>query len=167
MKILILGHGGHGKDEVAQILSRCHGLRFMSSSVLAFEVIKHELQLALANEGFFVSSTTELWNTKFSHRELWRKLIKNYNTPNLDRLTKQILFEFECDIYIGMRDADEYEASKHHFDRILYVDAWPRVERNDPSMKIGFNHKEMTRIYNSYSLEYLYNYLTNEFDLYE
>jgi len=165
MKILILGHGGHGKDEVANILATIHGLWVMSSSVCAFNVIEHELHIALANEGFFVSSTTELWNTKFSHRELWRKLIKNYNTPNLDRLTKQILFEFECDIYIGMRDADEYEASKHHFDRILYVDAWPRVERNDPSMKIEFNPKEMFRIDNSGSLNELENYLTNEFKL--
>jgi hypothetical protein len=165
MKILILGHGGHGKDEVANILANIHGLWVLSSSECAFELIRYELQLSLAAEGFFVDSHTALWNTKFSHRELWRKLIKNYNTPNLDRLTKQILFEFECDIYIGMRDADEYEASKHHFDRILYVDAWPRVERNDPSMKIEFNPKEMFRIDNSGSLNELENYLTNEFKL--
>lgn len=147
MKILILGHGQHGKDTVAELVSRTYGLKFASSSRFAFDravwpVMQHEYD-----------SREACYEARRVRRLDWWRIIREYNTPDLARLQREMLAEF--DIYVGLRDADEYEAGKHLYNRILWVDAFGRGKPSDPSMQIEFNRDDMVYIDNNRGREWL------------
>lgn len=139
VKILILGHGEHGKDTVAKIVTEYTGLRFESSSLAAAEIAvwPHMPQYG---------SAEECYQDRRNRREEWRQLITDYNTPDKSRLCRQILAR--CDGYVGMRCPLEYAASRPLFDHVLWVDARQRVEQHDPTMKIPLG-PEMTVIDNN------------------
>ena len=82
------------------------------------------------------------------NRELWRRLIKLYNTPDLTALARKIYST--GDIYVGMRDAKEFEAGLQAdmFDIILWIDASNRLPLED-SMHIEFDFSIMTRVDNN------------------
>lgn len=130
MKILILGHGRHGKDTVAEILHDRIGLEYSSSSwacadLFIFNALKDILNYDNVNECF---------KDRRNYRELWYELVRAYNWKDKSRLAKNIIKR--NDAYIGMRDDEEYESSKRFFDVILWVEASKRVKKKDPTMKI-------------------------------
>jgi hypothetical protein len=137
MKILILGHGEHGKDTVAEIITHCTGLfgtdftglRFESSSRAAAELA---VMPALA-EKYGYKTVEECFDDRRNHREEWKQLITDYNTPDKSRLCREIIAR--CDGYVGMRCPEEYAAVKHLFDYVIWVDASKRKPL-DPSMGI-------------------------------
>lgn len=150
MKLLIVGHGEHGKDSAAAILQSRLKLSFCSSSWFAmmqavWPVIGHE----------YPDSITCFLDRR-NRREEWHQLIKDYNTPDLARLQRELLAEF--DVYVGLRDAEEYQAGKHLYDHIIYVDAGQRCPP-DPSMHILYNPTEMLHIDNSGAEMWFYKQL--------
>lgn len=146
MKILILGHGEHGKDTVADIVTELTGLRFESSSHAAAE-----LAVMPHMEGY--SSVEECFNDRRSHRQKWRDLITAYNTPDKGRLCKEIIGR--CDGYVGMRCQLEYDAVRELFDYVLWVDASKR-KPDDPTMTIK-KEPNMILIDNNGSLSECYS----------
>lgn len=155
MKILILGSGRHGKDTAAEILAEMTGMTFSSSSTACVDIfIFDSLKNVLGYK-----TVDECYNSRHNHRELWYQLICAYNKHDKARLASEILER--NDIYIGMRDAEEYEASKHLFDHILWVDASERVKTVDPTMKIYFNHEEMLYVNNNYDKDHFRLQLTS------
>lgn len=148
MKILILGHGQHGKDTFAEMLSEKYNLRFQSSSLEAFEAIKPALKAVFKNAG----SDDTLYKLRRHHRELYKALISLYNTPDKSALSKKIISH--NDIYVGMRSSDEFIASKNLFSLIFWVDAMKRVNYVDPSMSIRFTD-DMIKIDNNGSIDEL------------
>lgn len=144
MKILILGHARHGKDTVAEILSSLLGLPFESSSMFMLKKIKPDLEQTL---GIQYSSLEEAYEDRVNHRQLWKELISDYCSTDKGRLARELLEG--NDIYAGMRCNQEYQASKHMFDLILWVDASPRLKANDPTMGIDYNYLEMYTVDNS------------------
>lgn len=145
MKILILGHGRHGKDTVAELLQKHAGLNFTSSSWACAEVLKPVLDLANGER-----SVEEHYAERHQYRKLWQRLISLYNAADLSALTRLILSK--CEVYVGMRSQREFDASHHLFDLILWVDASLRVEYVDPTMEIPFDAERMHRIDNNGSL---------------
>lgn len=145
MKILILGHGEHGKDTAAEIITELTGLRFESSSLAASDLVvwPHMPQYGNAQECF---------EDRRNHREKWKQLITEYNTPDKSKLCRQILSR--CDGYIGMRCQDEYKASRDFFNFVFWVDASVR-KGIDPTMKICFDYESMIYIDNNDSLKIL------------
>ena len=139
MKIIILGHGGHGKDTVADIITDLTGLRFESSSMAAARqaVWPHMPEYDTVEECFA---------DRRNHRETWRRLITEYNTPDKGRLCKEILSR--CDGYVGMRCHEEFATVRHMFDAILWVDAFERLPP-DPSMSIEYEPDSMIWIDNN------------------
>lgn len=133
-KILILGHGRHGKDSLAEFLEHYYHITFESSSWGAAEAIFPWLQDRL---DFKYEDVDEAYEDRHNHRELWKELITNYNTPDKSALCRQILNKSDC--YVGMRCQKEYEASKHLFDLVIWVDATQRVGYIDPTMGIEFD----------------------------
>ena len=136
MKILILGHGGHGKGMVAQIINDLTGVTFCSSSVFAFDQC---IWPVLGNEyvkaepfGRVQEARVNCYEDRENKRQEWFDLIAKYCVPK-DRLAKELLEKF--DIYDGMRSFDEFETSKHLFDCLLWVDRSHHVAL-DPSMEI-------------------------------
>jgi len=141
MKILVLGHGGHGKDETAKVLESWMGLSWISSSQAAAEMVYPVLA-----ELYGYESVQECWEQRKNCRSEWRQLISDYNTPDKGRLCREILAHHDC--YVGMRCHLEYAATKELFGLILWVDAANRMPQ-DPSMTIPFNAQTMVRIDNN------------------
>jgi dephospho-CoA kinase len=151
MKILILGHARHGKDEVASILSKTYGLKFKSSSEFANEdFIYGELK-----DKYGYKSMKECFEDRINHREEWKKLICVYNQEDKTRLARKI-FKVN-DIYVGLRDLNEYEAivKAELADFIIYVDAGERCGGyNDVTMEISQGDNGVDYIiYNNGTLE--------------
>lgn len=153
MKLLILGHAGHGKDTVAEMLAGMLHLKFSSSSVFVFE----KAVLPTFREKYGYATVEECYANRDQHREELRMLIKQYNTPDLTRLTRELLAE--NDIYVGLRDADEFAATRHLYNRIFWVDALIRKGTVDPSMKIKYE-RSFEWVDNNGSLSYTTRQLT-------
>jgi len=162
-RVLILGHGEHGKDVTAELLRDHHGLSFQSSSRAAFEeaiwpVIGLEyLPLAYQNENAAVPDP--IWNAakeacfedRRNRRVEWRDLISAFNTPDKARLVKLVLAQ--NDMYVGLRCDQEYAASRHLFDLIIWVHrpSYPV----DSSMRIEFDPSCMHSVVNAGSKDLL------------
>jgi len=141
MKILILGHGRHGKDTVAEMIADATTLKFCSSSEFVCERVVYP-QLS----DVFVSPMA-CYRWRHYNRQLWYDIICEYNKNDKSRLCKELLNEY--DIYVGMRCDKEYQASKHLFDHVIYVDAFDRVDYKDTTMWIAFNAQEMLLLDNN------------------
>lgn len=116
-KILIIGHGRHGKDTVAEIISKYTPLTFSSSSEKAAKIfIYNELK-----HKYGYSSFEECYKDRHSHRAEWHNLISGYNFSDKARLAKDILKE--DDIYVGMRADDEFQecVKQDIFDMVIGV----------------------------------------------
>lgn len=146
-KFLIIGHGRHGKDTVAELMSKYWGLRFQSSSMAACEIFIYN---QLRTWGHDYQSLEECFEDRVNNRELWKDLITRYNTPDKSRLCREILHRNGNDAYVGMRCQQEYEASKPLFSKIFWVDACERMPP-DPTMGIA-KSPEMYNIDNNGNL---------------
>lgn len=142
-KILLLGHGGHGKTTVANLLNELYNYRCASSSEIAF----HYIYPALAEANGY-KTMDEAKRDKANNRMLWKELISLLNTS--DKTTLAQLIINNNDVYDGMRAIDEYRVSKKLFDVIIWVDASRRVG-DDLSMEIKFDKNEMLYLNNNCS----------------
>jgi hypothetical protein len=147
MKILILGHGRHGKDTLAEMLRDAVGLKFRSSSEAAAEKAVYPS----LKDKYGYQTLEECYADRANHREEWRQLITDYNTPDKGKLCREILETSDC--YVGMRCPLEYAATRDLFDVIFWVDAMRRAPP-DPSMGIALNW-EMSLIDNGGTLAQL------------
>ena len=122
MKLMIIGHARHGKDTVCEILRDQYGLTFRSSSEAAAERVIYPI----LRDAYGYSTIEECLNDRANHRSAWYQLIREYNTPDLARLAREIYSE--NDIYCGLRHAEEFEAIKAAglFDYCVWVDASQR-----------------------------------------
>lgn len=146
-KLLIIGHGRHGKDTVAEMISEEYGLSFISSSRAALDAIWPALDVATE---YKYEDKEAAFNDRASCRDLWKELITLYNTPDKSALCKLIISK--NDIYVGMRCDKEFEASQELFDYVLWVDASQR-HPEEPSMKIKCDPQNMIWIDNNGSLD--------------
>lgn len=126
MKVLLCGHGGHGKDKVALAL----GLKFNSSSAEALDIfIWNDWGKNL------YPNKQACYEDRRNHRQLWYEMICVYNKNNLAALAKEILKD--NDLYCGLRCDKEFAECKRQklFDITVWVDASLRLPE-EPSNKI-------------------------------
>jgi len=113
-RILVIGHGRHGKDTAAAMLAKATGGSSVSSSKFAAQ--KAVLPL--------VSDLYPDWRAAYAdranHRELWYHAIRAYNLRPGPMLAEQILVDHN--IYVGMRSRVEFERSCDLFDLVIWVD---------------------------------------------
>lgn len=119
MKLLVLGHARHGKDTLCEVLRDNYSFKFTSSSEYC---LKNIIMPAIGSD---YTSEQECFDDRVNRREEWFNLIRKFNEGDESRLSKAILSE--NDIYCGMRSKTEFEASKHLFDKIIWVDASNRI----------------------------------------
>jgi hypothetical protein len=144
MKLLIIGHGRHGKDTVAEILRDNYGFSFISSSYFAGEKV---VRPALAACGITYDSMEKCYEDRANWRAFWYEAISAYNKGGRSRLAEEILVDY--DMYVGMRSARELEASLELFDHILWVDARGRAPLEPrSSFDIDFDRLRMHRVDN-------------------
>lgn len=129
MKLLVIGSARHGKDTVCEIMRDKYGMSF--ASISEFVAVKAVYPHIMDKYGY--ASHAEAYADRVNHREEWRDLISAYNSEP-STLARELL---EChDIYCGMRSMREFDAARHMFDAVIYVDASERVKIHDPSLDI-------------------------------
>lgn|GEM_PF-798405 len=142
MKIMVCGHGRHGKDQFCEFL----GLPFTSSSMIALETV-------IWPEMWNLYETKEhCFEDRVNKREQWAEMIRAYNTPDLTKLARDIFAE--CDVYCGIRSRDEFLKAKEEglFDLAIWVDASERVPEVDPTCEVLMSDCNII-IYNNGTLE--------------
>lgn len=132
MKIMVVGHGRHGKDTFCEML----GLPFKSSSEVALEKViwpVMEDNIFMSDDSPEYFTPEECFKDRHNYRDEWAKLITAYNTPDRTRLAKDIFAE--NDIYCGIRNRDEFYAIKRAglFDIAVWVDRSGHLPPEGPS----------------------------------
>jgi hypothetical protein len=158
-RILVLGHGGHGKDTLCVALQTTFKLTYLSSSLAALPYIFPVLSLVTR-----ATLPEEAYKRRKDNRELWRELIALYNCQDKSALARRVVAH--ADIYNGMRCRKEFEASRHLFDLIFFVDAFDRVGF-DKTMDIAFDENTMTLIDNNHTFNELYRQVEGLSHLFE
>lgn len=117
LKLCIIGHARHGKDTVAELISKELGLSFQSSSETLCEPVIYEA----LKEKYEYTSPKECYEDRGNHRDEWFQLISDYNREDLSKLARLILSR--SDIYVGMRRREELEACIRQglFDHVIWV----------------------------------------------
>lgn len=123
MRIMICGPARHGKDTLADILSEAYGLSYESSSRMALRIfLRRVLEVKY---GLRYATEEQAFEDRFNHRKIWYEEIKAYNKDDLTKLSRKI-FEHH-DIYVGIRDREEFLASRSLTDLTIWVDARGRL----------------------------------------
>jgi hypothetical protein len=127
-KLLIVGHGRHGKDTVCEILQN-YGYKFESSSKFCSELfIFNELKnkYGYANE-------EECYADRHNHRTEWYNMIHDYCKDDLARLGRDLFKDHQ--IYCGLRNRREFFAMQNEeiFDYAIWVDRTDHLPTEDPS----------------------------------
>jgi hypothetical protein len=128
-KILIIGNARHGKDTLAELFNKHFGMTFKSSSHAANELFIFDK----LKEEHGYKTLEQCFEDRVNHREKWYEMVRDYNNTDKSRLSKEIISMVDC--YVGMRDHEEFIASKDLFDLIIYVDAEGREKKE----KLSFN----------------------------
>lgn len=129
IKLMIIGHGRHGKDTVAEILVAETGNSFAASSEICAKAFIYD---TLKDE-FGYKSAEECFEDRHNHRALWHHLIKLFNYHNKAALS-ELIFD-NCSYYVGCRSREEFLAAKAEglYDYAIWVDASDRKPLEDES----------------------------------
>jgi len=139
-KLLIIGHGRHGKDTVAEMIADKMGLKFSSSSDF---VGRKAIWPMWGKERY--DSYEAMFEDRVNFRSTWGDLIEAYNTPDASRTGSEMIQEGN-DMYVGMRRVREWQAcmEKKVFDHVIWVDACNRLPLEGPeSMEMTREHADM------------------------
>lgn len=133
-KLLIIGHARHGKDTVAEMISKHFGLKVKGSSEMAAEIFIYD---ALKDK-YGYKTPEECFEDRVNHRQEWYELICDYNKEDPTRLAKAIMKD--NDIYCGMRSSVEIEECRNQgvFDFVIGVfnPSVPSESRNSFSINL-------------------------------
>jgi dephospho-CoA kinase len=121
-KLLVIGHAGHGKDTVCNILHG-YGWTFQSSS----RILLHELIFPALKDKYGYADSEQCFIDRINHRQEWFELLAEYNKDDAARMGKLIFSKY--DIYCGLRNVLEYNAMLEEglFDYCIWVDASKRL----------------------------------------
>ena len=149
MKLLIIGHGRHGKDTVAAMLKEEFGLTHLASSeasstIFVFDALK---------EKYGYTTVEECFDDRANHRAEWYDLICEYNAEDQARLAKEIVKR--ANVYVGMRSKNELDACIEQgvFDAIIGVMDPRKPLEDEASMSIPVEKYADIMIYNDSTLE--------------
>lgn len=122
-RLVITGHGRHGKDTVCELLKDRYGFRFISSSLFVAETVVYPA----LKDRYGYASVEDCYADRHAHRQEWYDLISAYNTPDGARLGRELFSHY--DIYCGIRNRRELDAIKQEelCDLVVWVDASHRL----------------------------------------
>ena len=118
LKLLVIGHGRHGKDTVCEMLADNYGYSFESSSRFCSKLfIFNDLR-----DKYGYADEEQCYADRHNHRAEWYDAICDYNVPDPSRLGREIFNAH--DIYCGLRNKKEFHAMKNSgvFDCAIWVD---------------------------------------------
>ena len=117
-KLLVIGHGRHGKDTVCEILRDKYGYSFDSSSAFCSKLFIYDL----LKDKYNYTSEEECYADRHNHRAEWYNAICDYNVKDGAALGREIFKSHQ--IYCGLRNKREFFAMKNTkvFDYAVWVD---------------------------------------------
>jgi hypothetical protein len=117
-KLLVIGHGRHGKDTVCEILRDKYGYSFESSSQFCSKLFIYDM----LKDKYGYSNEEECYADRHNHRAEWYNAICDYNKGDGARLGRAIFDNHN--IYCGLRNKREFFAMKNTgvFDYAIWVD---------------------------------------------
>lgn len=132
MKFAICGHGRCGKDSAAEYLAATTSLRYVAGTSYW---ARHLVREHFVREGMQPPDAHTLWLDRHNHRQLWAKIIGDYNRHDPVQLYRDCLAE--QDLLTGLRWRREQQACR----AAGLVDFWVWIERPgipiDPTMEFG------------------------------
>jgi len=162
-KVLVLGHGRHGKDTFANMLfESLEPTSYIAAEVImmsAFESYdKNQADGADVPYMPRYLSPDECYQDRHNHRAFWYDEIKHYNFgyskhANGSKFAEQVLKRQDC--YVGMRSLKEYYACRglNLFDVIFWVDRFEHQPAEGlDSMNIDYDPDKMIFIDNNQDL---------------
>lgn len=151
LKLLIIGHGRHGKDTVCELLKEHYGYNFVSSSQFcADHFIYDELK-----DKYGYTSPEECYADRHNRRAEWYDMICEYNAEDPAKLGAEIFSKY--DIYCGLRNIREFEKMKTDgtFDYCIWVDRSEHLPPEDAtSMSLHIDCADFV-VYNNGNLDEL------------
>lgn len=145
MKLLILGHARHGKDTVLELLRADHGFQYRPATSIICEQIVYPVLAPL-----YPGGPVQCEADKDGHRQTWFDLVRAHlATHGQDWLVRETLKH--GDLFAGTRSRSEYEATRHLFDFILWVERKGYPEEPSTSMELERRDAHFT-IYNDAGL---------------
>lgn len=129
LRIMVLGHGGHGKDELCKLM----GVKYESSSWAANRLFMFDL----LKDKYGYKSLQECYDDRQNRREEWHDAICDYNKDDRARLAREMLKT--SNVYCGIRCNKELTAIKAErlYDLYIWVDASGRLPlESKDSMKL-------------------------------
>lgn len=133
-KLLVIGHGRHGKDTVCDMLAEDYGYSFESSSQFCSRLfIYNDLK-----DKYGYNDEEECYADRHNHRVEWYNAICAYNEEDPAKLGREIFKSH--DIYCGLRNKKEFHAMKNTgvFDYAIWVDRGdhlPPEDKNSMSLE--------------------------------
>lgn len=117
-KLLIIGHGRHGKDTVCEMLRDDYGYSFESSSQFCSTLFIYDQLKDL----YEYANEEQCYADRHNHRAEWYDAICAYNVPDAARLGREMFAAY--DIYCGLRNKKEFHAMKNTgvFDYAIWID---------------------------------------------
>lgn len=130
--ILIVGHGRHGKDTLAEMITKELGHKFRGSSQVAASEVIYPL---MRN---FYDSPEDAFEKRHQNRQLWASLIRDFNRDDKSRLAKLV-----CEGgygYTGLRELEEVKKCIEMgvFTHVIWISRSVLPE-NDPTMTFKFH----------------------------
>jgi hypothetical protein len=129
LKLLVIGHGRHGKDTVCEMLRDKYGYSFESSSKFCSKLFIYD-QL---KDKYGYGDEEQCYADRHNHRAEWYDAICSYNVPDAARLGREIFKAH--DIYCGLRNKREFFAMQNTgvFDYAIWVDRSDHLPEEDPT----------------------------------
>ena len=106
-KIIICGHGRHGKDTMAEYLEAIHGFAFVSSS----KFCSAKLMFNTLKDKYGYKTPLECFEDRHNHRTEWFDTISEYCKENPAKLTKEI-FGIYLDVFASASVPKDSKLSK-------------------------------------------------------
>lgn len=116
-KLLVLGHGRHGKDTACEMIKEL-GYTYRPTSKLLSDLFIFDY----LKETHGYKNSEDCYNDRHNHRSIWYKLIQDYCRDDLTRLGKQVFAQYN--VYCGLRDFKQLDAMRKSqvFDYAIWVD---------------------------------------------
>jgi hypothetical protein len=143
-KLLVVGDGRHGKDTFCE-MAESFGFVFISSSWIMSDYV---FGIIGDSMGYLDSKTC--WEDRLNNRNLWMKIVNDYNENDPSRLCRKILET--NNIYCGLRSYKEFIESRHLFDCVVYIDAVERLGKTDSTNEIPSSEADVV-IYNNRTIQ--------------
>ena len=133
MKLLITGHGRHGKDTTCALLRDHFGLTFVSSSCF---VAERAVRPYLAERGFVYNTLEACYVDRHRNdamRAMWFDAIVDFNRHDLARMGRELFATH--DIYCGLRNIKELDAQRREgvFSTSIWVDRSKHLPPEPPT----------------------------------